>query len=271
VAINAKSEKTAAVQTQPESGMPLSNQNQPNRMSEKPFTGKTDEAAPSIPRAILRYRENPSKYIAKALEWKTKNPERQKLNKDRWNESNREKNQAYQKEYRAANQSALSDYHKSYRQANAEKAKAYGIEYRRKNKDRLAQAKSEWSKKNAERTRKNQLAWLCTNEGKASSDASRGRRRAAKKNTQQGSSRDIAKWFKSWRTIEFVECSWCKNAFNSSECEGDHIVPLSKGGAHRVDNLCISCGPCNRRKSAKLPEIWVAELASNNQTKQNHE
>jgi len=33
----------------------------------------------------------------------------------------------------------------------------------------------------------------------------------------------------------------------------DHVQPLSKGGAHTVDNLRPACSPCNIRKNAIFP------------------
>ncbi len=39
--------------------------------------------------------------------------------------------------------------------------------------------------------------------------------------------------------------------------EVDHIVPREKGGKDVWDNLCLLCGPCNRRKAHKLT---IAEL-----------
>jgi 5-methylcytosine-specific restriction endonuclease McrA len=36
----------------------------------------------------------------------------------------------------------------------------------------------------------------------------------------------------------------------------DHIVPVSRGGSNRDDNLCVACAPCNLRKSAKVGTEW---------------
>jgi 5-methylcytosine-specific restriction endonuclease McrA len=29
----------------------------------------------------------------------------------------------------------------------------------------------------------------------------------------------------------------------------DHIIPVSKGGTNNLDNLCLACFHCNRKKS----------------------
>lgn len=39
-----------------------------------------------------------------------------------------------------------------------------------------------------------------------------------------------------------------------SGVEIDHVIPKSRGGTDDLDNLVVSCAPCNRRKYAK---VWV--------------
>lgn len=36
----------------------------------------------------------------------------------------------------------------------------------------------------------------------------------------------------------------------------DHVIPASRGGASRVDNLVVACLPCNLSKGAKTPSEW---------------
>jgi 5-methylcytosine-specific restriction endonuclease McrA len=38
----------------------------------------------------------------------------------------------------------------------------------------------------------------------------------------------------------------------ASEITIDHILPVSRGGTNDVENLCVSCGPCNGRKRDKV-------------------
>ena len=46
-------------------------------------------------------------------------------------------------------------------------------------------------------------------------------------------------------------CSKCKEHFELSEMEGDHITPWHEGGKTDVKNLQMLCKECNRRKSGK--------------------
>lgn len=46
-------------------------------------------------------------------------------------------------------------------------------------------------------------------------------------------------------------CPICKNHFEITEMEGDHITPWHEGGKTDSDNLQMLCKDCNRRKSGK--------------------
>jgi 5-methylcytosine-specific restriction endonuclease McrA len=37
----------------------------------------------------------------------------------------------------------------------------------------------------------------------------------------------------------------------------DHIIPRSEGGSSDLDNLCLSCGPCNHKKQSKSVEEFL--------------
>ena len=45
------------------------------------------------------------------------------------------------------------------------------------------------------------------------------------------------------------KCAFCKNVFDFSEMEGDHIKPWSKGGKTVIENLQMLCKDCNSKKS----------------------
>ncbi|NUP15378.1 MAG: hypothetical protein HOZ81_04600 [Streptomyces sp.] len=49
-------------------------------------------------------------------------------------------------------------------------------------------------------------------------------------------------------------CAYCGS--QSSELQMDHVVPLSRGGAHAIGNVLPACPPCNLSKNAKLLAEW---------------
>ena len=54
-----------------------------------------------------------------------------------------------------------------------------------------------------------------------------------------------------------VRCYYCDSRIATSAVHFDHIIPLSKGGQHSVDNLCVSCEACNTSKGAKPLSEWA--------------
>lgn len=50
-------------------------------------------------------------------------------------------------------------------------------------------------------------------------------------------------------------CTYCGERGGRLEC--DHIVPVSRGGEHELENLTTACFRCNRSKRNKLVEEWL--------------
>jgi 5-methylcytosine-specific restriction endonuclease McrA len=56
------------------------------------------------------------------------------------------------------------------------------------------------------------------------------------------------------------QCHWCgleltiddRSAANFATL--DHVVEISKGGSHGIENLVLACGPCNTSRSSKRYE-----------------
>ncbi len=48
------------------------------------------------------------------------------------------------------------------------------------------------------------------------------------------------------------KCAYCGGAFSLSRLTIDHIVPLSKGGSWRNENITVACDSCNQAKGNKL-------------------
>lgn len=53
-------------------------------------------------------------------------------------------------------------------------------------------------------------------------------------------------------------CRYC--ADTSGPFELDHVIPVSRGGRNKIDNLVVACRTCNRRKSDRTPDEMGWEL-----------
>jgi 5-methylcytosine-specific restriction endonuclease McrA len=57
-----------------------------------------------------------------------------------------------------------------------------------------------------------------------------------------------------WRDLVAADCAYC-----GTPCESwDHVMPLSRGGSHTMDNIVPCCWPCNTEKKHRTPEEWFA-------------
>lgn len=57
-----------------------------------------------------------------------------------------------------------------------------------------------------------------------------------------------------------LTCSYCSISLSIDEVEVDHVIPLSKRGAHVMDNLAVSCHDCNHVKHAKSLETFSEQM-----------
>ncbi|GIX31575.1 MAG: hypothetical protein KatS3mg124_2047 [Porticoccaceae bacterium] len=55
-------------------------------------------------------------------------------------------------------------------------------------------------------------------------------------------------------------CMYCGAPGKPGELTRDHVVPLSRGGTDRWENVVAACRRCNQRKGNKLPEEAGMEL-----------
>lgn len=54
-----------------------------------------------------------------------------------------------------------------------------------------------------------------------------------------------------------VSCYYCGTACSGKKVHFDHIISLSKGGAHSIENLCVACPKCNLSKRDKPIQEWI--------------
>jgi 5-methylcytosine-specific restriction endonuclease McrA len=48
-------------------------------------------------------------------------------------------------------------------------------------------------------------------------------------------------------------CQYCNDGFSVSDLTFDHLVPRSRGGQTRWDNVVAACAPCNLEKGGAMP------------------
>jgi 5-methylcytosine-specific restriction endonuclease McrA len=158
-----------------------------------------------------------------------------------WKQRNRQYLRYQAREYYARNRDRCKANTKAYQEAHPEKRRVYSATYYAKHKARCLAATKRWITKHPEirRTYKEM----------------RGRSPALREEAAK-----IAAWETNWRKEPTVMCVWCYGSFHPSKCHKDHIVALSIGGEHQLDNLVISCGACNQRKADKPMVKWMREL-----------
>lgn len=49
-------------------------------------------------------------------------------------------------------------------------------------------------------------------------------------------------------------CQYCGTRLTKAQLTIDHVLPRSRGGESRWENVVAACGPCNRRKGSRTPE-----------------
>jgi 5-methylcytosine-specific restriction endonuclease McrA len=60
-------------------------------------------------------------------------------------------------------------------------------------------------------------------------------------------------------------CYWCGMELTGKSFHIDHIYPLSKGGTHTKDNICIACPTCNLKKGNKMPFEFQKQIGKKGQ------
>lgn len=50
-------------------------------------------------------------------------------------------------------------------------------------------------------------------------------------------------------------CQYCNKKVQSSDWHLDHVYPVSLGGKHTRDNVCVSCPMCNLSKHNKVKKV----------------
>lgn len=120
------------------------------------------------------------------------------------------------------------------------------IEYRKENKDKINEKSREWAKNNAVRRNKVLAVWRKNNPEKVYIQ------KANRHSLERGSRGNVSE--KEWSDLCNKYDNKCLCCGEKKKLTQDHIIPITKGGIHHIDNLQPLCRNCNSRKHTKTTD-----------------
>jgi 5-methylcytosine-specific restriction endonuclease McrA len=136
---------------------------------------------------------------------------------------------------------------------NIDRARKKNIEWNLKNPNSKNKRNAEWRARNPEQAKASVKAHYIANPEMYA--VYRANRRAAKRNAPGNG---ITKYEIKW--LIFLQGARCVYCMKQKPMTLDHIIPLSKGGAHDVTNAQMVCKSCNSSKCAKDPLVFANTL-----------
>jgi len=176
-----------------------------------------------------------------------------------------EKQRRYQAEYHTKNRERRLRRGAAYYKANQEHAKqqaALARDVIKADPHKLEQHKQKrqsrgivYREANREKLREQGVAYY---KGHKAESFARVQKRNALKKAATINMQGIIAFVRSIKAKPLATCYYCQERVSTRTIHFDHIIALSKGGLHAVENLCVSCGPCNLSKGAKSLIEWAA-------------
>jgi 5-methylcytosine-specific restriction endonuclease McrA len=196
------------------------------------------------------YRNNSAKVNARVRAYHKRRPDVKQKAIENYRHRHPERIRASTKSYRLKNGNLHQknwakrnrDRIRARRQSQREKWVNYNREWRDKNRSKINALRRAFRINNVEICRTREVI-------KAS------KRRAIKKKAELNPA-SIKQFIVGVRSMQAVACFWCKDKIAGKDCHIDHIIALSRGGKHAVENLCVSCEPCNLSKGPKSLQDW---------------
>lgn len=192
------------------------------------------------------YYRNILKRKAYASAYRAKNREKLLEGKKKWQRDNWVRRQRYIKDYYAKNREQIKAKSNAFYHANKEKC--------------LASQKAYCARKSPEsKAKSNAQSAAYRRKHKARYAAHSAKRRALKLKVSVNPNK-ITEWMVSMRKRSDVKCYYCSISIQDSEIHFDHVIPLTKGGAHEIGNLAASCSACNGSKTDHLLGKWNVKV-----------
>jgi len=167
-----------------------------------------------------------------------------KANKEKMDRKSAEYYQAHKEkrnrdgaEYRKLHEASIKQYQLEYRQEHKAEARQNNIDYYQAHKQEIAKYVKDHSSEYAAHSAKRRALIAGSITGATASSLA-----------------EIKEIYRCAKEDSKVRCYLCGELISIGHRQVDHIVPISKGGAHCPSNLAIACDECNLRKSDKMPE-----------------
>lgn len=181
--------------------------------------------------------KNPDKSRESVKRYREKYPEKHREMYDSWSSRNKEKvresaRENYNRHQEAYRESARIQ-HAKRKLEHPQEVRDYQSEWRKKNPEKVSDAQKKWSHSHPERVK---IKTQNRNEKKKNSTGSVTER----------------EWVDILERCGYT-CLWCRR--NDVKITMDHVVPLSKGGLHEIENIQPLCRSCNSKKGVRIMDF----------------
>ena len=189
------------------------------------------------------------------VEYRRLNPEKVRVANRNWAKSNPEKSKAQRRRHYLKHKVKILERTGKRAKEKRSECRETARRWRAKNPEKVRAYSRKWRETNSNVARENVRKWAARNLewGRLKTQ----RRRAAKLNTglNQVRAEDLVEIFELWH----YNCAYCllPQELLPATLTVDHVIPLSRGGAHSVENIVPACGYCNSSKGSKLVSEWL--------------
>jgi 5-methylcytosine-specific restriction endonuclease McrA len=153
---------------------------------------------------------------------------------------------ACEKAYYLVNKDRHAATNAAWKAANKDRIAATWTAWRAENKDREAATNAAWRAENKDREAARVAAWYAANKEKKT--ATTHRRRARKELN--------GVFLVSSNELDRIYSSPCLACGTNDDITLGHIIPIARGGGHRVGNFISQCATCNRSQGSMLWAEW---------------
>jgi len=168
----------------------------------------------------------------------------------------RERRKNYHQKNHTKSTSAMRQYYKD----NIERAKERNRQWKKENTNYNKEYLRLWRKNNPEKDREYSRRWRANNPIKAKEVTKRyqinnlhnSRQRCARRYAIKLSNTVGDVCYESILSRDGYICHICNKTVDPNDIHFDHVVPLSRGGSHSMENIKVSHSTCNISKGVKL-------------------